>query len=416
MRPWQESWKRRKQILFVQCVLEVKPGMPEYFDYAKSLMPLELPLGIATEEERHICWEPGRESNGTFLVLGASGSGKTETLKKLGKHIAEEAIPVLVIDFHGDVIFPGINSVLLSGSMTSFLGINPLELDSCAAMQTGLYEQRAILLEMIRRVVRLGHKQYSLLLEVVERAYREKGILDDSPITWGYSPPSLPDVLTLLRWRADNDNSADERNLARGCLSAVSAVFGHPIFQRHYHLTSTDILRGNLRIDLSNINSEAIRYIVAETLLRKVLRVLRLQGPIPVNPAGDSERFRLFIIIDEAKILSTFGDNVNSSGHILNILATEGRKYGIGLILASQMGEHFGHELKASAGTWLVMKPMDEREARRNASNAHVAPTALTALVGHGDGYFRTGTSPTSRLIQIDQIYHKPFQGEVDTT
>lgn len=407
-------WKRRKQILFVQCALGIKPGMPEYFDYAKSLMPLEIPLGTATEEDRKICWEPGLESNGIFLVLGASGSGKTETLKRLGYHIAEEAIPVLVIDFHGDVIFPGINSVLLSGSMNSFIGVNPLELDSCSAMETGLYEQRVILLEMIRRVVRLGHKQYSLLLEVVERAYREKGILDDYPMTWGYSPPTLPDVLTLLRWRAESDNSADERNLARGCLSAVSAVFGHPIFHRHSHLTITNILRGNLRIDLSKINSEAIRYIVAEALLRKVFRVLRLQGPIPVNPAGDSERFRLFIFIDEAKILSTFGDNVNSSGHILNILATEGRKYGIGLILASQMGEHFGNELKSSAGTWLVMKPMDDREAKRNAPNAQVAPDCLTALVGHGDGYFRTGTSLRPQLIQIDRIYQEPRPAEVD--
>lgn len=390
----------------LQILTGVKPGEPEYLAYAKGLMPLEVPLGFPKDDGPLVFWRPGQESNGFFLVLGASGSGKTETLKTIGKHIAEQAIPVFVLDFHGDVIFPGTNTVLLSAGTTSIIGINPLELDTHDAMQTGLYEQRAILLEMIQRVVRLGHKQYSLLREVIEMAYREKGIHDEFPFTWGCRPPSLPDVLSQLYRRASAEGTtADERNLAKGCISAVSTVFGHPIFQRHYHLTTTDILRGNPRIDLSKINSDAVRYIVAETLLRKIFRVLRLHGPIPVNPADDSECFRLFIIIDEAKILSTYGGDVNDSGHILNILATEGRKYGIGLILASQMGEHFGHEVKANAGAWLVMKPMDDREARRNAPNAHVSLDALTDLVGHGDGYFRTGTSPTPQLIQIDRIH-----------
>jgi len=44
-----------------------------------------------------------------------------------------------------------------------------------------------------------------------------------------------------------------------------------------------------------------------ETLLRRVFRVLRLKGPIPVQPVDDHQRFRLFVLIDEAKILSTGG-------------------------------------------------------------------------------------------------------------
>lgn len=301
-------------------------------------MPLAIPLG-SQPDYNGVFWLPGQENNGTFLVLGASGSGKTETLKTIGAGITRQAIPVFVLDFHGDVIFPGANTVLLSSGTQSHLGVNPLELDSYDAEQVGLYEQRATLLEMLQRSIRLGHKQKAVLQEVIHEAYLQCGIRDERHATWYNMPPTLANVLSMLHRRAVEEGiTAGERNVVRGCISAVGAVFGHPIFSRRHCLTTDDILRGNVRIDLSKLNSEAVRYIVAEALLRKVFRVLRLRGSIPVSPADDSERFRLFIIIDEAKILGMGAGNVNDPGLILNTLATEGRKYGIGLILASQMG------------------------------------------------------------------------------
>jgi hypothetical protein len=48
-------------------------------------------------------------------------------------------------------------------------------------------------------------------------------------------------------------------------------------------------------------------FVAIETLLRKLFRMLRLRGPIPVQPAGDRQRLRLFVVIDEAKILSLGG-------------------------------------------------------------------------------------------------------------
>lgn len=399
------GFKRRCYILRIKAFGATQPGMPDYFHHVRGLMPLEILLGQQGDCAPLVYWRPGREINGTFLVLGASGSGKTETLKRIGKEIAEHAIPVIVLDFHGDVSFPGVNTVLLSSGSFSTIGINPLELDCHDDGFVGLYEQRAIFLEMLQRVVRLGHKQKSVLNEVIHECYREFGIHDEYPEIWGNTPPTLTNVLSMLHHRAsDKGVLANDRNVITGCISAVRSVLGHPIFQRRNYVSTDDILRGNLRIDLSKINSEGVRHIVAETLLWKIFRVLKLQGKIPDNPVDDSERFRIFIIIDEAKILGMVGGDVNDSRLILNILATEGRKYGIGLILASQLSEHFGHEIKANASTWLVMKPMDDREARRNAPNVHVGSDALIALRGHGDGYFRTGADPVPRLVKIDRI------------
>jgi DNA helicase HerA-like ATPase len=377
------------------------PGHPEYMRYARHLMPLEVLLGHDGERDM-VSWVPGQECNGMFLVLGASGSGKTESLKLIGHEIARHGIPLLVLDFHGDVNFTGVNTVLLSSGTQSISGINPLELDTYDSEQVGLYEQRMVLLEMLQRTVRLGYKQKALLLQVIEQAYRHNGILDHQPSTWRNKPPTLSDVLSRLQVIADDRRKlADERNVARGCLSSVKSVLGHPIFLREDYLNTEALLGGSWRFDLSKVTSDGVRYLVAETLLRKIFRALRLKGPIPVEPADDSERFRLFVIIDEAKIMGMAGQGPNDTSLILNILATEGRKFGIGIILASQMSEHFGREIKSNASTWLVLRPMDEREARRNAPDVYVAPAELMALAGRGDGYFRTGSTSVSTRVQM---------------
>src|SRR5271166_1553776 len=83
---------------------------------------------------------------------------------------------------------------------------------------------------------------------------------------------------------------------------AVQQLFDHPIFQRSSHVSVDDMLSHSIRLNLSKLPDQ-IRFVATETLLRKLFRVLRLRGPIPVQPADDRQRFRLFILIDEAKIL-----------------------------------------------------------------------------------------------------------------
>jgi hypothetical protein len=371
---------------------------------ADSRPLLELSLGEEVNTKQPIAWAPGKQSNGFFLVLGASGSGKTETLKVLGKGIADYGVPVLVLDFHGDVVFPGLKSILLSSGTASTSGINPMELDSQSADETGLYDQRNVIRSMIKNAVpALGHRQGAILRDAIEEAYTTAGFSDSDPETWRNAPPTFADVQAILTAWAEDDSKKSQRASIEGCLAAVQEIFEHPIFQRTEHVTVEEILRGNVRLDLSKL-TEDVRYITAETLLRKIFRVLRLMGPIPVQPADDRQRFRLFVVIDEAKILSTGGGDPDSPERILNQLFTEARKFGLGMVLASQMSDHFGSEVKANAASWLVLKPMDIKEAKKNAPNVHMEPEALTSLKGKGDGYLRDRSSARARRIQVKAL------------
>lgn len=109
--------------------------------------------------------------------LGAADSGKTETLKVIGSAIRGYGVPVLVLDFHGDVLLPGVPSITLSSAPGASIGLNPPEVDIESARENGHYDQRTATLEMVRRAVpRLGHKQANALHTALEDAYRAPGI------------------------------------------------------------------------------------------------------------------------------------------------------------------------------------------------------------------------------------------------
>lgn len=390
-----------RQSLGLCC--EIYPGSREFRRHADLFMPLQVRLGQEVESLDSVTWQPGLEANGFFLVLGASGSGKTETLKLIGRQLIEHGIPVLVLDFHGDVRVPGLSSVLMSSGTASWAGVNPMEIDSDRAEQVGLYDQRMALLDLLTRAIpQLGHQQRAVLASAIREAYQRAGIRDDDPSTWEYPPPTFDWVLSILEeWAGEK---GPRRQTIQACIAVVEAVFGHPLFSRSCHLSLQDILEAGMHIDLSKV-PEGIRFLVADTVLRKLFRMLSLLGHIPVSPESDVERFRLFVIIDEAKILAAGMGDPDDSRLVLNLLVTEARKFGIGLILASQMREHFGAEVRANAAAWLVLKPMDSSQARRNAADIGVAPEDLVQLRGGGEGYFR---SRSERLLQRVQVQRLP--------
>lgn len=365
---------------------------------------LTVPLGTEHVGARPVVWSPGRQSNGFLLVLGASGSGKTETLKVLGAAIHRFGVPVLTFDFHGDVVFPGTRSTLLSSGSASTVGLNPMEIDAQSAEESGLYDQRASLRALVQRAVpSLGHRQSAILREAFEEAYARAGITDNNSQSWSRPVPTFGVVQEILAEWSEDDGRRSQRASIEGCLAAVQQLFDHPIFRRADHVSAEDFLSHSMRLDLSKLPDD-IRFVATETLLRKLFRVLRLRGPIPVQPADDRQRFRLFVIIDEAKILSLGGGDRDRSDNILNELITEARKFGLGMVLASQMSDHFSEEVRANAATWLVLKPMDVKEAKRNAPNVSVDPQDLLQLAGRGDGYYRDRPSGRARRIQVTSL------------
>lgn len=390
---------KRKMREALDLAMDVRPGMPAYQNHSERFMPLSVPLGIEAESEEPVVWYPGEENNGILLVTGASGSGKTEALKLIAGHIAQHGIPIVTVDFHGDLVVSGQTSVMISGGIHGQAGINPLALDRDSVARTGLRAKIERELDRIGRAVgKLSYKQQSCISQVLTEAYWRKGIHADNPESWGRSAPVLQDVSAMLRFAAEHGMEGFERSTVQACSQKVGLLAESSAFNHRRLLDVATMKDWNMRLECSTLSRPA-QLLVAETVLEMVFEAQRARGPIPVDCTSDADRFRVFLVVDEAKLLTLGRGDASRADHIVNILATEGRKYGIGLILASQVAGHFGDEAHANAASRLVMKRMDTREARRVAPTIGLKPDALQALAEPGSGYFRSGS--TGGLVEL---------------
>ena len=357
--------------------------------------PLSVLLGRSRTDHSLKHWEVAKQANGFFMILGASGSGKTETLKVVAAEIHRYGIPCLIFDFHGDVVLAGAEDYVLSHGPASTQGINPMELDSTDPADGGVYAQINILLAMLKACVpSLGHRQWRVIKDVLNEVYEQAGVSDKNPASWQRRPPTFAHVLQLLEQKLENDTIArSQRNIIESAFDAVARVFEHPVFARGNQIQIEQLLARSHRLNLVHLEEE-IRFVVTDTLLRKLARSLKSSGNIPVQPQNDHERFRLFVFVDEAKILALGGKDRDSSSAILNTLATEYRKFGLGMVLASQMSDHFSNETKGQIATRLVLKPFDYTEAKKNAPDIGRTAEDLMQLAGRGDGYYAPASRP----------------------
>ncbi len=366
---------------------------------------LSVLLGTARRDNTLRHWEIAKQPNGFFLILGASGSGKTETLKVIASEIHTFGVPCLIFDFHGDVVLEGAEDYTLSHGPACTHGINPMELDSLDPADGGVYAQVNILLSMLKACIpSLGHRQWRVIKDILNEAYDRAGINDRDPASWHQTPPTFGDVLGLMDNQLEDDSlSRSQKNIIESAYDAIAKVFEHPIFAKGQQISIDDLLERSHHLNLVHLE-EDIRFVITDTLLRKLARALKSKGNIPVQPQNDFERFRLFVFVDEAKILSMGGKDRDASSAVLNTLATEYRKFGLGMVLASQMSDHFSNETKAQMATRLVLKPFDFAEAKKNAQDVNLTADDLTQLAGRGDGYLRISTQSSPIRIHITPL------------
>ena len=145
-------------------------------------------------------WNPEALPNGHIVAIGASGSGKTQTLKAIAFSLRQTypQMQVILLDFHGDQEIIGETCYPIH--MASPHGINPLvvNLDTEGG---GSNLQAIQMAGILKKSLRLGPNQEGMLIEIIKTCYLKRGIVQERQETWSFAPPNFDDIEEELNRR-----------------------------------------------------------------------------------------------------------------------------------------------------------------------------------------------------------------------
>lgn len=304
-----------------------------------------------------IYWNPEMLPNAHIVGIGASGSGKTQTLKGIFyalRSIYMESQKIL-IDFHGDQQIEG--EVCYPLHMMSPWGINPLMINQDAE-GGGPRLQAIAVAAVLRKALQMGPNQEGMLLEVIGACYRQQGILQDDRQTWSREAPHFGDVEQELKSRAEDEDCKESKRL----LLKLAATFQYGVFSR----PQFPLDEKHIRIDLHKL-PPAIQSIAAESLAKQIMDNHRLLGEV------ENKVPRTFLGIDEAKEMP------KGNGSACDRIIADGRKFGLSLSLFSQSERHLSSDVIGNSSTKIVL-PVDQTEVARVAKKFRFAESKVAGL------------------------------------
>lgn len=352
----------------------------------RGIDPIHLGHRVRTAEP--VEWDPSKLANGHVAVLGGSGAGKTTLLRKLGRCITNQGVPVLVLDFHGDLELPGDAFSYDFSYEGNEAFINPLHLDPAYAKEISISRLKWEFLDAWRsQYPTLGIQQRSFLARLIDDAYASAGVTPDAA-SW-HKPVDFSDVL-------DAFERSDERAATKERIEAYMQQFREwAVFHGGEPINVESMLQRSTRLNLSQLD-EGARNIVADVVLRRLFLLVKALGPIPEGTLG-WDRFRCYVVIDEAQVLLTTNGEAKAS---LAKYASEARKFGIGLVLATQLRDNIPGNVWGNIDTRLWMLALDQTERQKNAKAAGLEESSLAALQV-GEAFLVASSQPGTRPMHV---------------
>ncbi|MGK7879652.1 MAG: ATP-binding protein [Crocosphaera sp.] len=407
-------------------------------------------------------WNPASLPNGHIAAIGASGSGKTQTLKAIAYSLRQTYpnTQLFIIDFHGDQQIEG--ETVYPLHMASPHGINPLTVN-LDPEGGGPNLQAIAVTSSLKKTLRLGPNQEGKILEAIKACYIKRGIYQEKPQTWTLQPPNFNDLEEELNRRSATSVKDDNKKELAENINLNDLKVGKPntsgiyfIFHKdklvyigaardiqkrfdgHHHIRyllkdhysgeqdqielryfeqpndwqqlitlenyliqlhtpplNQTILKTeckesaklklklaatfqygifsreqpsftekHIRIDLSKLPPE-LAAIASESLASQLMNQHRLMGET------DKKLPKTYLFIDEAKELK----NSPACDRII----ADGRKYGLGLVLASQSERHLSSDIIGNSSTKIVL-PVDQTEVKKVARKFRLAEKKVAAL------------------------------------
>lgn len=361
---------------------------------------MQVDLGYYQDGSRAV-YDLARASNPHMCVIGMSGAGKTHTIRQVLSQLNAYGATVICLDGQGDMVgLPNsVDTFFLAGGEGG--SVNPMRVESDNEINKGavLIAIRQVLTVVRMFAPNLGVRQEADLHLLLEKTYLRFGILDEDSSTWEKQAPVLSDLLDdvidlrrRLETNMEHDIFKELRNARRSLKRAedkdkegayerarehLTELIGK-LVERGLHDTLTErrwdlkrieslehvlggmvrtgLFRGDdvrmrrgmiNRFDLNKLH-QTDQMVMYHLLLDRVFHAVR-RNCTHLNPKLPS----IFIVLDEGKLASAGMDGFLSP---LNRIATEGRKYGLALIMGVQSPKHLSDDAFDNFGMTLLLK------------------------------------------------------------
>jgi len=236
-------------------------------------------------------------------------------------------------------------------------------------------------------------QQHAVIRQAVLDVMADADITPDAPDSWTSDLPAFSNVQAKLQSYASNPSNSQAR-FAASASSHISTVFVFNTFRhKGQKLAWSDMLEADNRAVIIQLKGleHSLERAVTEFLLWNLIGFIEALGPGPL---------RCFVILDEAhKPLFTPGSPVEK-------LSREGRKFGLGLILASQQPEDFSPVAFANTATKIVFQVGDERstisrQLHRKIKSAHSFGEIYQLITNLPRGWAYVVTENVGRVVRV---------------
>ena len=262
-------------------------------------------------------------------IIGTMGTGKTQFARSVIAQISKEAhhnvggkpVGVLVFDYKGDYKDASFLSVVNGECYRSGYPFNPLKLivsEDVEGMNLPAITADRIS-DSFAKAYGLGPVQQNSIKQIIIETYSDKGITRD-PSTWSLTPPTIDHVIEKYFEKYDSNDKA---------YALFSKLQDYTIFTTDTSrcVSLFEWLNGVKVIDLTLFPDDTKRVIVS-LILDLFYEEMKLQGNSQIS--GKYRELRSIIMVDEAH--QFLKKDFNSLRRIIS----EGRMFGVGMILSTQ--------------------------------------------------------------------------------
>lgn len=286
--------------------------------HASSDRPVSVELG-ADGGGTPVAWNVSTKGSPHAFILGIPGQGKSVTTRRIIREFARQALPSLVLDFHGDMAAePPVGAQVIDAS--AGLQFSPFELASLdpVSMKRTAWE----VAEIIGYVCGLGDIQLRHVYNGLQRAY------------------TAAQGVPIMAQFADAVEEVERETNGKNARDRLLPLTDFGLFADKPTGTFVDSWRNGAVVDLSGLGLESVQLAGGAFILRKIYREMFSWEQTGI--------MRLAIVLDEAHRLA--------KDVTLPKLMKEGRKYGVSLVVASQGMADFHRDVIANAGTKIVFR------------------------------------------------------------